>query len=233
MKSGKVQKIIIAVDGPSSSGKSTFAKAIARELGYLYIDSGAMYRACTLFCLRNKIICGKEIDHMKLMAVLPGMVIEFRAGAGSTVMDTYLNGENVEKEIRTLDVSSHVSDISVIREVRSKMVELQRRMASNRGVVMDGRDIGTVVFPDAELKIFLVADEKARARRRYEELVAKGEKVAFSQVLNNIIQRDRIDSTREVSPLRRADDAVLLDNSHMSVEEQMTWFREIYQQLHV
>jgi cytidylate kinase len=233
MKSGKVQKIIIAVDGPSSSGKSTFAKAIARELGYLYIDSGAMYRACTLFCLRNKIICGKEIDHTKLMAALPGMVIEFRAGAGSTEMDTYLNGENVEKEIRTLDVSSHVSDISVIREVRSKMVELQRRMASNRGVVMDGRDIGTVVFPDAELKIFLVADEKARARRRYEELVAKGEKVAFSQVLNNIIQRDRIDSTREVSPLRRADDAVLLDNSHMSVEEQMTWFREIYQQLHV
>lgn len=218
-------KIIIAIDGPSSSGKSTFAKAIARELGYLYIDSGAMYRAVTLFAMENKLINHDEPDVPALISALDQITIEFRQKAGADRQETFLNGTNVENEIRSIEVSAFVSPVSKIREVRLKMVELQRVLGKDKGIVMDGRDIGTVVFPEAEMKIFLTCGLEARAQRRFKELKEKGMEVSYKEVLHNISERDRIDQAREESPLRQAPDAVLLDNSVMTPEEQMDWFR--------
>lgn len=214
-----MKKIIIAIDGYSSCGKSTFAKAVAARLGYLFIDTGAMYRAVTLYAMRH----GIADDPAAVVAALPQMRIEFRFNPASGRSDVYLNGENVEAEIRRIDVSNRVSAVSGIPEVREKLVAMQQEMGRAKGVVMDGRDIGTVVFPEAELKIFMTADPKVRAERRYKEQVAKGEPVSMEEVERNIRDRDRQDESRAVSPLRRAEDAVVLDNSSMSLAEQMTW----------
>lgn len=213
------KKIIIAIDGYSSCGKSTFAKALAARLGYIFIDTGAMYRAVTLYAMRQ----GIADQPQAVVAALPKIDIAFRFNPESGRSEVYLNGENVEQEIRRIDVSNRVSTISSIPEVRAKLVALQQQMGEARGVVMDGRDIGTVVFPNAELKIFMTADPRVRAERRYKELRAKGEEVSLEEIERNVRERDRQDETRAVSPLRRADDAVVLDNSHMTVEEQMEW----------
>lgn len=227
MKKNK-KKIIITVDGYSSCGKSTFAKAIARELGYIYIDSGAMYRAVTLFALRRGVAGGGMADEGRILEMLPEINITFSPDSQTGFPVTYLNGEMVEREIRDREVSENVSPVSTIAGVRARLVELQRALGSGGGVVMDGRDIGTVVFPDAELKIFMTASPEVRAQRRYLELVGKGLPADLEAVMKNISERDRIDSSRETSPLRRADDAVVLDNSEMTPEEQMVWFRELY-----
>lgn len=224
----KRKKIIITVDGYSSCGKSTFAKAIAAELGYLYIDSGAMYRAVTLFCLRSGYVNGGVVDVKGIIGSLPEIKITFRLNGKTGYNETLLNGEMVEREIRDRAVSDNVSAVSTIAEVRAKLVELQRQIGSGGGIVMDGRDIGTVVFPDAEMKIFMTATPGVRAQRRYLELVSKGLPADYKAVENNINERDRIDSSRAVSPLRKADDAVILDNSDMTPAEQMVWFRELY-----
>lgn len=220
------QKIIIAIDGHSSCGKSTIAKALATQLGYVFIDSGAMYRAVTLFALRNKLIVGGEVEREELIKSLPDIRIEFRYNPVTLKSDTYLNDENVEEEIRQLTVSQHVSPVATIAEVRAAMVRLQKELGKNKGIVMDGRDIGTVVFPDAELKLFVTASAEIRAKRRFDELTAKGEQVLFAEILQNIQERDRIDSTRAASPLLRADDALILDNSAMTPGEQMEWVIE-------
>jgi cytidylate kinase len=225
------KKIIITVDGYSSCGKSTFAKAIAAELGFLYIDSGAMYRAVTLFCLRKGYVNGGVADVKSIIDALPGIKITFRLNNETGYNETLLNGEVVEREIRDRAVSDNVSAVSTIAEVRAKLVELQRKIGSEGGIVMDGRDIGTVVFPDAELKIFMTATPAVRAKRRYLELVNKGMPADYIAVEQNINERDRIDSSRTVSPLRRADDAVVLDNSDMTPEEQMVWFLELYRKI--
>lgn len=217
------RKLIIAVDGHSSCGKSTIAKAVAAKLGYIFIDSGAMYRAVTLFALRENLIIEGNVDREKLVNLLPEIHIEFRYNPEAQKSDTYLNGENVEEEIRQLPVSQNVSPVATIAEVRKAMVRLQQEMGKNKGLVMDGRDIGTVVFPEAELKLFVTARPEVRAQRRFDELTAKGETVQFAEILENVLERDRIDSTREVSPLRKADDAVVLDNSDMTREEQLDW----------
>ncbi|HIW10105.1 MAG TPA: (d)CMP kinase [Candidatus Rikenella faecigallinarum] len=213
------KKIIIAIDGYSSCGKSTFAKALAARLGYIFIDTGAMYRAVTLYAMREGIADRPQA----VVDALPKIEIAFRFNPESGRSEVYLNGENVEREIRRIDVSNRVSTISSIPEVRVKLVALQQAMGEARGVVMDGRDIGTVVFPNAELKIFMTADPRVRAERRYKELLAKGEEVSLADIEKNVRERDRQDETRAVSPLRRAEDAVVLDNSHMTVEEQMEW----------
>lgn len=213
------KKIIIAIDGYSSCGKSTFAKALAARLGYIFIDTGAMYRAVTLYAMREGIADRPQA----VVDALPKIEIAFRFNPESGRSEVYLNGENVEREIRRIDVSNQVSTISSIPEVRAKLVALQQAMGEARGVVMDGRDIGTVVFPNAELKIFMTADPRVRAERRYKELLAKGEEVSLADIEKNVRERDRQDETRAVSPLRRAEDAVVLDNSHMTIEEQMEW----------
>lgn len=217
-----MKKIIIAVDGYSSGGKSTFAKAVAAKLGYIFIDTGAMYRAVTLYAMQKGIVDDPEA----LVAALPDMQIDFRFNPATGRSDVYLNGENVETEIRRIDVSSRVSAVSSIPAVRAKLVAMQQEMGKSKGIVMDGRDIGTVVFPEAELKIFMTADPHVRAERRYKELIARGEQVSLAEIEENIRERDRQDETREVSPLRRAGDAVLLDNSRMTVEQQMDWIEE-------
>lgn len=217
-----MKKIIIAVDGYSSGGKSTFAKAVAAKLGYIFIDTGAMYRAVTLYAMRQ----GLVDDAAGLVAALPEVHIDFRFDPAQGRSDVYLNGENVEAEIRRIDVSNRVSAVSSIPEVRAKLVAMQQEMGRAKGIVMDGRDIGTVVFPDAELKIFMTADPAVRAERRYKELLAKGEEVSLEEIERNIRDRDRQDETREVSPLRQAADAVVLDNSHMTVAEQMDWIMD-------
>lgn len=222
------KKIIIAVDGFSSCGKSTFAKAIATELGYIYIDSGAMYRAVTLFALRQGLVADGVADVDRILAAMPEISITFKPDRETGFSAAYLNGEKVEREIRGREVSDNVSPVSTIAGVRARLVELQRALAAGGGVVMDGRDIGTVVFPHAEMKIFMTARPEVRAQRRYLELVSKGMPADREAVVKNITDRDRIDSSREASPLRRADDAVILDNSDMTPEEQMTWFRELY-----
>lgn len=224
----KKKKIIITVDGYSSCGKSTFAKAIATELGYVYIDSGAMYRAVTLFALRRGLVAGGVADEQRILEVMPEITITFKPDRETGFSATYLNGEKVEREIRDREVSDNVSPVSTIAGVRARLVELQRAMGKGGGVVMDGRDIGTVVFPDAELKIFMTARPEVRAQRRYLELVSKGMPADFGAVMRNITERDRIDSSREASPLRKADDAVELDNSDMTPEEQIIWFRKLY-----
>lgn len=216
-------KIIVAIDGHSSCGKSTIAKAVAANFGYIFIDSGAMYRAVTLFALRNNLITEGEVNREKLISLLPEIQIEFRYNPEKQKSDTFLNGENVEDEIRQLPVSQNVSPVATIPEVRAAMVHLQQEMGKNKGIVMDGRDIGTVVFPDAELKLFVTASPEIRAQRRFDELTAKGEQVSFDEILKNVMERDHIDSTRETSPLKKADDAIVLDNSSMTREEQLEW----------
>ncbi|MDD2612089.1 MAG: (d)CMP kinase [Bacteroidales bacterium] len=220
-----MRKLIIAVDGFSSCGKSTMAKALAKTLGYTYIDSGAMYRALSLYCLRNGLMKDGSIDEPALMAALDGIEITFEKNAEG-VSQTYLNGENVENEIRNLEVSNAVSIVSAVGFVRKALVALQRKLSVGGGVVMDGRDIGTVVFPNADLKLFVTADAKVRAKRRYEELVEKGQPEDFEAILANIEWRDKLDQTRAVSPLKKADDAVVLDNGNMTIEEQDAWLLE-------
>ncbi len=223
------KKIIIALDGFSSCGKSTFAKAIAARLGYIFIDTGAMYRAVTLYALEHGAISADGVDSAAVVALLPEINISFRFNAERGASDVYVNGELVENKIRSIEVSNAVSGVSSIAQVREKLVAMQQQMGCERGVVMDGRDIGTVVFPDAELKIFMTADATVRAQRRYAELTAKGDKVTLEEILENVLSRDKADMEREISPLRQADDAVVLDNSYMSVEEQMAWFMERYE----
>ena len=223
------KKIIIALDGFSSCGKSTFAKAIAARLGYIFIDTGAMYRAVTLCALEQGAIGEGGVDEAKVVALLPEINISFRFNSERGASDVYVNGELVEDKIRSIEVSNAVSSVSSIGAVREKLVAMQQQMGRERGVVMDGRDIGTVVFPDAELKIFMTADAGVRAERRYAELTAKGDDVTLEEILENVISRDKADMERAISPLRQADDAVVLDNSYMSVEEQMAWFMERYE----
>ena len=216
-------KIVVAIDGHSSCGKSTIAKAVATRFGYIFIDSGAMYRAVTLYALRNNMAANGDVNRNELIDSLPHIKIEFRYNSILQKSDTYLNGENVEEEIRQLPVSQNVSPVATIASVRAAMVRLQQEMGKNKGIVMDGRDIGTVVFPEAELKLFVTASAEIRAKRRFDELTAKGEDVSYAEILQNIQERDHIDSTREASPLRKADDALVLDNSNMSREEQLEW----------
>lgn len=218
-----MKKIIVAIDGFSSCGKSTMAKDLAKSVGYAYVDTGAMYRSVTLYCLRNNWIQNGIVDEDKLKDAIPSIRIEFKYNSEKQMNETYLNGENVEKEIRSLTVSNSVSIVSSIGFVRRAMVAQQQAYSVERGVVMDGRDIGTVVFPDAELKIFLTASPEIRAQRRYDELTAKGETVSFDEILENVKQRDYLDQNREESPLRKAEDAIELDNSYMTIAEQKEW----------
>jgi cytidylate kinase len=226
-----MNKITIAIDGHSSCGKSTMAKDLAREIGYVYIDTGAMYRAVTLFCIQNGFIKDETIDTEKLQKHMNDISITFQLNPNTGKPDTYLNGVCVENKIRTLEVSSKVSYVAALGFVREAMVDLQRLMGEAKGVIMDGRDIGTVVFPNAELKIFVTASDEIRAQRRYDELIAKGEKCNMEEILANIRERDRIDSTRAVSPLRKADDAIVLDNSHMTIPEQKAWLLAQFQRV--
>jgi cytidylate kinase len=221
------KKIVIAVDGCSSSGKSTFARAIAKQLNYIYIDSGAMYRAIALYCLKNNIISEEKVDHARLIEALKIIVIEFKFNSKSQKYETCLNNENVEEEIRSVNVSEVVSIISKIKEVREKILTLQRKIGQGKGIVMDGRDIGTVVFPEAEIKIFMTADVDIRANRRYDELKAKNIDVDFEIIKRNIEERDYQDINRKESPLMKAHDAIELDNSDMTLAEQMDWFSKI------
>ena len=222
-----MKKIIIAMDGHSSCGKSTMAKALAKAIGYTYIDTGAMYRAVTLYAMRRGFIHPDgSIDEESLLKEMPLIKISFGHENGSQY--TILNGENVERQIRGMEVSSHVSPISAIGFVREALVELQREMGKSGAIIMDGRDIGTTVFPGAELKIFVTASDEIRARRRYDELVSKGEHPVYEDVLKNVRERDYIDSHRAVSPLRKADDALVLDNSNMTFREQDEWLMEQY-----
>lgn len=221
------KRLIIAIDGYSSCGKSTFAKMIARELNYIFIDSGAMYRAVTLYCIRRKFINYHGVNTQGILEELKDINIDFIYNPDINAHETFMNSENVEAEIRNLEVTSHVSRISQIPEVRSRLVELQRLIGSYKGIVMDGRDIGTVVFPDADLKIFMTASTDIRARRRYDELKTKNINVEFEEIKRGIIARDIADENRDISPLRRAEDAITLDNSRMTVDAQMQWVREI------
>ena len=224
-----MRKITIAIDGFSSCGKSTMAKDLAKEIGYIYIDSGAMYRAVTLYCLRNNLFNDDGgIDAVALEKHIGDIKISFRLNDITSRPETLLNGENVETEIRTMEVSSKVSIVAALGFVREALVKLQQEMGKNKGIVMDGRDIGTVVFPDAELKIFVIASAEIRAKRRYDELTAKGQTVSYEEILANVVERDRIDQTREVSPLRKADDAIVLDNSDMSIPEQKIWLKNVF-----
>ncbi len=226
-----MKKITIAIDGFSSCGKSTMAKDLAREIGYIYIDSGAMYRAVTLYSIENGIFNGDEIDKEKLKAQLGNIHISFKLNPETGRPDTYLNGVNVENKIRTMEVSSKVSPIATLDFVRQAMVAQQQAMGKEKGIVMDGRDIGTTVFPDAELKVFVTASPEIRAQRRYDELTAKGETVSFDDILENVKQRDYIDQHREVSPLRKAEDALLLDNSHLTLTQQKEWLKEQFERI--
>ena len=221
-----MKKIIIAMDGQSSCGKSTMAKTLAKKIGYTYIDTGAMYRAVTLYAMRRGFISKNGIDEESLRRELPQIKISFGHDNGQQY--TILNGENVERQIRGMEVSGNVSPISAIGFVREAMVELQREMGRKGAIIMDGRDIGTTVFPNAELKIFVTASDEIRARRRYDELAMKGENPVYEDVLKNVRERDYIDSHRAVSPLRKADDAIVLDNSNLTLEQQDEWLMEQY-----
>ena len=227
-----MKKITIAIDGHSSCGKSTMAKDLAREIGYVYVDTGAMYRSVTLYALRKGLF--EEDGSVKTEALeqeMPNIHISFQFNPETGRPDTYLNGEYVEKEIRSLEVSSHVSPVAAIGFVRRALVAQQQQMGKDKGVVMDGRDIGTVVFPDAELKVFVTASAQVRAQRRYDELKAKGMPADFDDILKNVEERDYIDSHREESPLRQAEDAILLDNSNMTIPEQKEWLMEQYNRI--
>ena len=221
-----MKKITIAIDGHSSCGKSTMAKDLAREVGYVYVDTGAMYRSVTLYALRNDLFTDDGIKEDELRRQMPNIQISFKFNAETGRPDTYLNGELVEDKIRTMEVSSHVSPIATLGFVREAMVAQQQQMGKDKGVVMDGRDIGTVVFPDAELKIFVTASAEVRAQRRYDELKGKGMEADYNDILKNVQERDYIDSHREVSPLKKADDAIELDNSHMTIPEQKEWLMQ-------
>lgn len=221
------KKIIIAVDGFSSCGKSTFAREVAARIGYIFIDTGAMYRAVTLLGLRRGAIGPDGVDEKALTDLLSEADISFRFNPGRGASDIYLNGENVESRIRGIEVSNSVSRVSSIGAVREKLVHLQQQMGKQKGVVMDGRDIGTVVFPNAELKIFMTADPAIRAQRRYAELTGKGEQVTLEEVMQNLLERDHADQTRAISPLRKADDAIVLDNSFMTIGEELEWALEL------
>ena len=225
------KRIIIAIDGHSSCGKSTFAKAIAARLGYIFIDTGAMYRAVTLYALEHGAIAMGIVDEERIEAMLGDIEISFRFNSERGASDIYVNGDLVEGKIRTIEVSNCVSAVSSIGAVRRKLVAMQQQMGRSGGVVMDGRDIGTVVFPTAELKIYMTADPMVRAERRYKELTAKGDSVTLEEVYENVVSRDKADMSRAISPLRKADDAIVLDNSAMSVEEQMAWFDEQYRRV--
>ncbi|CAL2080982.1 (d)CMP kinase [Tenacibaculum sp. 190524A05c] len=214
------KKIIIAIDGFSSTGKSTIAKQLAKHLNYIYVDTGAMYRAVTLFAMKNNYINNQSFDQEKLILNLNSVQLNFKFNANLGFAEMFLNGENVEKEIRTIEVSKLVSKVSAISEVRKKLVSEQQEMGKEKGIVMDGRDIGTVVFPDAELKLFMTASADKRAKRRYKELIDRGDKVNYEEILHNVQERDHIDSTRTDSPLTKANDAVEFDNSDMGLEEQ-------------
>lgn len=223
-------RIIIAVDGFSSCGKSTMAKALARNIGYIYIDSGAMYRAVTLYCLDHGLIDGDTVDTDTLRSLMDDIQIDFRPDSETGMTHTFLNGIDVEREIRSMRVSDKVSPVSVIPFVRTAMVAAQQKMGERKSIVMDGRDIGTTVFPHAELKIFVTASAETRAQRRVDELRAKGIDVDFDEVVANINKRDHIDQTRKESPLRKADDAIELDNSHMTIAEQDAWLMTRYRE---
>ncbi len=214
-----MRTITIAIDGFSSTGKSTLGKQLANYLDYVFVDSGAMYRAVTLYGLRKGFISETGFDKEEMIASLSDISLEF-VNNSEGIAEIHLNGENVEKEIRTLVVSDYVSPVATLSEVRKKLVELQRKIGEGRGVVMDGRDIGTVVMPDADLKIFMNASREVRARRRYDELVQRGEAISYEQVLENVTERDNIDSTRQISPLKQADDAIVIDNSEMNIADQ-------------
>ena len=227
-----MKKITIAIDGFSSCGKSTMAKDLARELGYVYVDTGAMYRCVTLYALRHGLFrADGTINLPQLEAEIPNINISFRLNKETGRPDTYLNNENVESEIRTMEVSSHVSPIAAVPFVRAALVAQQQKMGEDKAIVMDGRDVGTVVFPNAELKIFVTASAEVRAQRRYDELKAKGMEADFEEILENVKHRDYIDSHREVSPMRKADDAIELDNSHISIAEQKQWLIEQYKRV--
>jgi cytidylate kinase len=221
------KKLTIAIDGYSSCGKSTFARSIAKMLNYIYIDSGAMYRAVTLFCMRKKFIGNDGLNIAGIISELNNINIDFKYNPEINEYETFLNSENVEKEIRSIEVADFVSRISQIPEVRERMVEIQRHIGVAGGIVMDGRDIGTVVFPNADIKIFMTASIDIRAKRRYDELKGRGISVDFEEIKRNIISRDIADENRDISPLRRADDAIILDNSRMTVEDQMSWVKQI------
>jgi cytidylate kinase len=226
------QKIIIALDGHSSCGKSTYAKLIATELGYSYIDTGSMYRAVTLASMEAGLFEKTDAPPVEEIEVLLNHIeLNLKHNPENQRTEIWLNGRMVEDVIRSMEVSSHVSYIAAISAVRRKMVEYQRMLGEEKGVVMDGRDIGTVVFPDAELKIFLTASLEVRTERRYKELIEKGMKVEFEEVKSNLAKRDHIDSSRADSPLKQAEDAILLDNSEMTLEQQMVWFSEVYQKI--
>jgi len=226
-----MKKITIAIDGFSSCGKSTMAKDLAKEIGYIYIDSGAMYRAVTLYALQNDCITEKGVNVEKLRSMMNNVDISFKLNELTGRPDTYLNGINVEGEIRNMEVSSHVSQIAALDFVRTAMVAQQQSMGRDKGIVMDGRDIGTTVFPDAEMKIFLTATPEIRAQRRFDELKAKGQETRYEDILENVKQRDYIDMHREISPLRQADDAIILDNSHLTIPEQNEWLLKKYQEI--
>ena len=224
-----MKKITIAIDGFSSCGKSTMAKDLAKEIGYIYVDTGAMYRSVTLYALRHNLFnTDGTIREEELQAQMKDINISFQLNKETGRPETYLNGENVENEIRTMEVSSHVSPIATLAFVRKTLVEQQQRMGAEKGIVMDGRDIGTVVFPNAELKIFVTASAEVRAQRRYDELKAKGMEADFANILKNVQERDYIDSHRETSPLRKADDALELDNSQLTIAEQKQWLYNQY-----
>nr|WP_315173874.1 (d)CMP kinase [uncultured Flavobacterium sp.] len=213
-------KITIAIDGFSSTGKSTLAKQLAQQLGYIYVDTGAMYRAVAYFAMQNNIITPSGFDKTALVATLPSIQLSFQFNAELGFAEMYLNNENVETQIRTIEVSSFVSKVAEVSEVRTKLVEQQQEMGKNKGIVMDGRDIGTVVFPDAELKIFMTASPETRAQRRFDELQAKGDQVSYEEVLKNVVERDYIDTHRKDSPLIIAEDAIEIDNSYLNKQEQ-------------
>jgi len=215
-----INKITIAIDGFSSTGKSTLAKQLAQQLGYIYVDTGAMYRAVAYFAMQNQLISVDSFNKVDLVNQLKNIVLEFKFNSELGFAEMYLNGVNVEKAIRTIEVSGYVSKVAEVSEVRSKLVEQQQEMGKNKGIVMDGRDIGTVVFPDAELKIFMTASAATRAQRRFDELVQKGDSVSYEEVLKNVEERDYIDTHRDDSPLVMAEDAVEIDNSHLTREEQ-------------
>ena len=226
-----MKKIVIAIDGFSSCGKSTMAKDLARRIGYVYVDTGAMYRSVTLFALNHHLFNEDgSVKADQLEKLMPEVNISFKLNTETGRPDTYLNGVCVENDIRGMEVSSHVSPIAAIPFVREALVAQQQRMGGDKGIVMDGRDIGTAVFPDAEVKIFVTASAEVRAQRRYDELKAKGAEANYDDILKNVQERDYIDTHREVSPLRKADDALELDNSHMTIEEQNAWLMQRFEQ---
>lgn len=227
-----MKKITIAIDGFSSCGKSTMAKDLAKEIGYIYVDTGAMYRSVTLYALRHNLFnADGSIREEELKAQMKNINISFQLNKTTGRPDTFLNGENVEKDIRSMEVSSHVSPIAALSFVRAALVAQQQRMGAGKGIVMDGRDIGTVVFPDAELKIFVTASAEVRAQRRYDELKAKGMEANFNDILKNVEERDYIDSHRATSPLRKAPDAIELDNSNLTIGQQQQWLYEQYRKV--